>query len=167
MFQGQRLRPTLDIDSFHFSTYPMVNPQIANPCGHPVCGHCADQLVKNGVKNCHMCRQPRLGFCRNIFAEELLGNVKATCKGCSQELALNEVETHATKDCGEIEVPCEQCQASIKRKDNTVHHGSCPKSKITCRCSLQIFRQDQEQHREVCRLAEVQCRLGCGSTVQR
>ena len=133
----------------------------------PSLRHCADQLVKNGVKNCHMCRQPRLGFCRNIFAEQVLGNVKATYKGCSQELALNEVETHVTKDCGEIEVPCEQCQASIKRKDNTVHHGSCPKSKITCRCSLQIFRQDQEQHREVCRLAEVQCRLGGGSTGQR
>ena len=67
-----------------------------------------------------MCRQPRLGFCRNIFAEQLLGNVKATCKGCSQELALNEVETHVTKDGGEIEVPRGQCQASIKRKGNTV-----------------------------------------------
>ncbi|CAH3014790.1 unnamed protein product, partial [Porites evermanni] len=54
-----------------------------------------------------------------------------------------------------------------KAKDNTVHHGSCPKSKITCRCSLKIFCQGQEQHREVCRLAEVQFRLGCGSTVQR
>ena len=133
----------------------------------PSLQHCADQLVKNGMTNCHMCRQPRLGFCRNIFAEQLLGNVKATCKGCSQELVLNEVETHVTKDCVEIEVPCEQCQASTKQKDNTVHHGSCPKSKITCRCSLKIFRQDQEQHREVCRLTEVQCRLGSGSTSQR
>ena len=74
-----------------------------------------------------MCRQPRLRFCHNIFAEQLLGNVKATCKGCSQELVLNEVETHVTKDSGEIDVPCKQCQASIKQKDNTVHHGSCPK----------------------------------------
>ena len=103
--------------AIHFSTYPMVDPQIANPCGHPVCGHCADQLVKNGVKNCHICRQPRLGFnCRNIFVQQLLGNVKATCKSCSQEVALNEVETPVTKDCGEIEVPCGQCQASIKRR---------------------------------------------------
>lgn len=160
-------RDTLDNNSFMFSTYPMVSPQITNPCGHPICGHCADQLEKNGSQNCHMCRQPRMGFCRNIFAEQLLVNVKATCRGCRQELRLNEAQNHITKDCMEIEIPCGQCQAPIKRKDNTVHSESCPKAKITCRCSLKIYRQDQEQHRDVCRLAEVQCRLRCGSLVQR
>ena len=147
--------------------YPIVSPPITNPCGHPICGHCVDQLVKKGLQNCHMCRQPRLGFCHNIFAEQLLVNVKATCKGCRQELTLNEIQNHVTKDCMEIEVPCGQCQASIKRQDNTVHNGSCPKTKITCRCSLKFYRQDQEQHREVCSLAEVQCPLRCGSTVER
>ena len=155
------------IFSFMFSTYPMVSPQITNPCGHPICGHRADQLEKNGSRNCHMCRQPRMGFCRNIFAEQLLVNVKATCRGCRQELRLNEAQNHINKDCMEIEIPCGQCQAPIKRKDNTVHSESCPKAKITCRCSLKIYRQDQEQHREVCGLAEVQCRLRCGSFVQR
>ena len=95
----------------------------------PSLRHCADQLVKNGVKKLPHVQTAQAS---NIFAEQLLGNVKATCKGCSQGLVLNEVETHVTKDCGEIEVPCEHCQASIKQKDNTVHHGSCPKSKITC-----------------------------------
>ena len=114
-------RDTLDNNSFMFSTYPIFSPQITNPCGHPICGHCADQLEKNGSQKCHMCRQPRMGFCRNIFAEQLLVNVKATCRGSRQELRLNEAQNHITKDCMEIEIPCRQCQALIKRKDNTVH----------------------------------------------
>ena len=143
----------------------MFSPQITNPCGHPICGHCTDQLEKNVSQNCHMCRQPRMGFCRNIFAEQLLVNVKATCRGCREELRLNEVQNHITKDCMEIEMLWGQCQAPIKQKDYPVHSESCPKAKITCQCSLKIYRQ--EQHREVCRLAEVRCLLRCGSFVER
>lgn len=148
------------------STYPMVNPQITNPCGHALCGHCADRL-SGGSRTCHMCRQPRTGFCRNIFAEQLLANVKVKCKSCNEDVPLNVAQQHVTVHCQEMEINCTQCQASIKRKEADVHNSSCPKGEIICECGFKMCRGDGEQHQKDCKMADVDCRLGCGATIKR
>ena len=107
---------------FSRSAYPLVNPKIFNPCGHTVCGHCAERLEQNGSRNCHMCRQPRNGFCRNIFAEQLLAEEKVTYKGCNNDVPLPAIQQHVTVLCQKIEETCSQCQTSVKRSETQAHN---------------------------------------------
>lgn len=151
---------------YYYSTYPMVNPRVTIPCGHALCGHCAERLARDGPNTCHMCRQPRTSFCRNIFAEQWLARETAKCRRCNEDVALHAVQHHVDVECKEILTTCTHCEAS-KRGEAETHHVRWPNVQITCGCGLNIRRVDQENHTEECKLAEAHCPLGCGATTNR
>ena len=96
-----------------------------------------ERLEENASRNCHMCREPRIRFCRNIFAEQLLAGVKATCKGCNNDVPLSEIQQHVTVLCQEMQEKCAQCQTCVKRSETHAH-----------------------------KLKEVQCCLGCEESIK-
>ena len=148
------------------STYPIVNPQTTNPCGHSICGHCSDILKKQANDKCHKCRQPRIGFYRNIFAERLLEKVKVKWKGCSEDINVNDVTGHV-RHCPEVEVECSLCGQRMKRKGEDDHKDACPKGEITCDCGMKMKREEEGSHTDTCRLTKVHCPPGCGVMVER
>ena len=151
----------------YFSTYPLVNPQSSNPCGHTICGTCADYCTIHGSNKCHMCRQLRIGFCRNMFAERMLEKVEARCKGCNAKVLVQNVLTHA-RQCPDIEPECTLCYQRMRRRDEKDHRDACPKEEVTCECGFKLKREEEASHKsDACRLAEVNCPLCCGTIIKR
>lgn len=145
----------------------MVNAQTSNPCGHSICGHCSEELKKKGNKTCHKCRQQRIGFCRNIFAEQLLEKIKVKCNGCSEQVAVNDVAVHV-RQCTEVEIECDLCKHTMKRSEEERHQETCPKGEVKCKCGLKLKREEEELHKEtMCNMTKVPCPLGCELMVER
>ena len=150
-----------------FSTYPMVSPRSSNRCGHTICGTCADYCTKHGTNKCHMCRQPRTGFCRNMFAEQMLEKVEVRCKGCDAKVLIQNVSSHA-QQCTEIELECTLCHHCMRRRDEQNHRDVCPKEEVACDCGVKLQRDEVASHKNsACKLAEMQCPLSCGAIVKR
>ena len=126
---------------------PVLDAQLAMPCGHTFCGFCVEQFKKNtGAISCEICRQPGVNFCRNIFTSNVLSSYKAKCTRCSETFDLNMAKQHVRR-CQEIEVACDLCQATIKQGDKVAHLQVCPLSDITCECGEKMKKKDEASHK--------------------
>ena len=94
---------------FFGSKKPLLDAQMATPCGHTFCGKCVHQL--KGTSRpvpCPLCCQIVQEFCRNIFVTQLLTRVQKDCLACKDKVQLDTAQQHIVK-CQEIDVVCLQC----------------------------------------------------------
>ena len=143
------------------STCPMVDAKICNSCGLSVCGHCAERMEANGARNCHMCRQPRMSFCRNLFAAKMMEGITAKCLGCERDVPLEDIRQHV-HDCQEIEQHCGLCPAKFKRGDVLQQKSVCSEEEISCARGQQLIRKQ-----ETYKFESMSCPLGCTTTMKR
>ena len=164
-------------DSFHFhhmflfhSKNPLLDAQIATPCGHSFCGFCVETFqATNGGGNitCQMCRQSVVAFCQNRLANNMLAMVEGERVWCHQRFPLNTAKDHV-KCCGELETECSRCHAAVKRANRNSHNDECLMADIQCECGVLLKRADADEHRRnLCALQEIVCPLKCGETVKR
>lgn len=152
---------------FKYSHKPVLDAEIATPCGHTFCGFCVDTLKKSANISCAMCRQPVTMFIRNIFASKVLANLKCECRACGSQFILDFAKDHA-KTCTEIEIGCSLCAEKIKRANELGHSEVCPMRRVTCECGQVVTRREQNRHKEsVCEFTKVGCPLKCGQEVER
>ena len=152
---------------FKYSHKPVLDAEIATPCGHTFCGFCVDTLKKSANISCAMCRQPVTMFIRNIFASKVLANLKCECCACGSQFILDFAKDHA-KTCTEIEIGCSLCAEKIKRVNELGHSEVCPMRRVTCECGQVVTRREQNRNKEsVCEFTKVGCPLKCGQEVER
>ena len=145
----------------------MVNAKTLNPCGHSICGHCSEALQKQGKNNCHKCRQQRIGFFRNPFAEQLLEKIKVKCKRCSDQVAVNDVSNHV-RHCPEVKVECDLCKDTLKQGEEERHKETCPKGEVRCKCGAKMRREEEDLHNaSIWAMTKVHCPLGCEAMIER
>ena len=96
-----------------------------------------------------MCGESRGSDSAKIYSQNLrlLAEVKATCKGCNNDVPLSEIQQHVTVLCQEMQEKCAQGKTCVKRNETHAHNQICPKANITCDCGIIIWRQDEESHR--------------------
>ena len=151
------------------STKPVLDAQVATPCGHTFCGYCVEtfQQTTAGPISCAMCRQVVAKFCRNIFVNKLLAAFQGKCLACKDTFELGIVKDHF-KNCPQIEVICSLCQDTVKRIDQLVHADACPMKEITCVCGEKIKQREQEEHKKSsCSFKEIDCPLNCHESINR
>ncbi|XP_044173255.1 TNF receptor-associated factor 6-like [Acropora millepora] len=149
---------------------PLLDAQIATPCGHSFCGFCVETFqATNGGGNitCQMCRQSVVVFCQNRLANNMLAMVEGECVWCHQRFPLNTAKDHV-KCCGELETECSRCHAAVKRANGNSHNDECLMADIQCECGVLLKRAEADEHRRnMCALQEIVCPLKCGETVKR
>ncbi|XP_074627105.1 TNF receptor-associated factor 6-like [Acropora palmata] len=149
---------------------PLLDAQIATPCGHSFCGFCVETFqATNGGGNitCQMCRQSVVAFCQNRLANNMLAMVEGERVWCHQRFPLNTAKDHV-KCCGELETECSRCHAAVKRANRNSHNDECLMADIQCECGVLLKRADADEHRRnLCALQEIVCPLKCGETVKR
>ena len=152
MYQGL----TMFSDSYHFhhiffvsQQNPLLDAQIATPCGHSFCGFCVETFqATNGGGNitCQMCRQSVVVFCQNRLANNMLAMVEGECVWCHQRFPLNTAKDHV-KCCGELETECSRCHAAVKRANRNSHNDECLMADIQCECGVLLKRAEADEHR--------------------
>ena len=148
---------------FFSSKKPLLDAQMATPCGHTFCGKCVDQL--KGTSRpvpCPLCRQIVQEFCRNIFATQLLTRVQGDCLACKDKVQLDTAKQHIEK-CQEIDVVCLQCNQTVKRRTQPAHESACPMREITCGCGEKCKHADLEN----CSFQKSNCPLNCDHVIER
>ncbi|KAJ7377176.1 hypothetical protein OS493_030375 [Desmophyllum pertusum] len=140
---------------------------MATPCGHTFCGNCVANFDLNGVKTCQMCREPVLSYCRNLFADQMMANMKGKCDSCSTMIAIELAEDHVHQ-CTDI---LEEClyQQKITRKDRLAHMQVCPKEEVTRANAVSKTkkRRGDGHKKNDCRFGQVDCPLMCEAMVTR
>ena len=153
-----------------YSKNPILDAELATPCGHSFCGFCVDMFKKTSQgqsSTCEMCRQPVTAFCSNRLANTMLGMVDGQCKCCGENIALNRAKDHLER-CPELELNCQECQESMKRKQIDAHKATCPMVEVLCKCGISFKRKDKKKHGDLtCSVTEVPCPLKCGQNITR
>ena len=68
-----------------FSKNPLLDGEMATPCGHTFCGFCVNKFKNEAagrVITCGVCRQPITAFLKNHLASTMLGMVDGECLRC-------------------------------------------------------------------------------------
>lgn len=161
---------TFNICLIFYSKNPLLDAQVATPCGHSFCECCVNKFKsKNAgrVIKCEMCRGPIAGWCKNLLANNFLSMVEGDCKWCRKKFTLNIAKDHI-ENCQEMERPCKQCKTMVKRREEDAHSANCSMADVLCPCGLTFKRADEESHiQTMCCLKEVPCPLNCGKDVKR
>ena len=128
------------------------------------------QFKENSSTNalrCEMCRQPVTGFCKNLFATNMLATVQGKCVWCNATLRLDTAKDHV-KQCQELVMPCSLCRVEVKRCEEEQHSIVCELIEVVCACGTRMKRREESQHRDTsCKIQEVPCPLKCGDTIKR
>lgn len=141
---------------------------MATPCGHSFCGFCVECFKTTGRdKSCQKCKQSVTGFCKNLFACDMLNLTKAECRWCKEEFPLDDAKRHVRR-CDQLEMPCGRCNKEVKRADELRHQQECEERDIVCACGMVIKKKDEDKHREKwCTFLEVPCPLKYGQQVKK
>ena len=150
------------------SKNPVLDAEIATPCGHSFCGFCVECFKTQGRdKVCQLCKIPVSSFCRNLLAGNMLNLEKGQCRWCQEEFPLDDAKTHVRR-CAQLEVPCGKCKRKVKRADELQHQLVCEERDIVCACGTLIKKKDEDKHQEKwCNFLEVPCPLKCGQLIKR
>ncbi|XP_074639003.1 TNF receptor-associated factor 6-B-like [Acropora palmata] len=144
---AKTLWPPVNCSTFLGSKKPLLDAQMATPCGHRFCGKCVDHLKgRSRPVPCPLCRQIVPEFCRNIFVTQLLTKVQGDCLACKDKVQLDTAKEHIEK-CGEIDVVSLQCNQTVKRRTQRAHESACPMREIICDCGEKCKHADFEKHR--------------------
>lgn len=148
---------------------PIVDAQIATPCGHTFCGCCLKRFIReaNGQTKCELCRQPVLSFYKNHFALNVLSTKQGECSACSETFPLDSALRHV-ESCTSTDITCNLCRETLRRVDQGTHVQVCPMVEINCECGEKLKRRQEAAHKDsTCILREVSCPLKCGEMVKR
>ena len=161
---------TFHIRLFFYSKNPLLDAQVATPCGHSFCEWCVNKIKSKyagRVIKCESCRDPVSGWCKNLLANNFLSMVDGECKWCSKKVKLNNAKDHI-EYCEEMESPCKQCKAMVRRREEDAHSANCSMADVLCPCGLTFKRADEESHiQTTCGLKEVPCPFNCARDVKR
>lgn len=144
---------------------PLLDAQIATPCGHTFCGECVYRFQQTSrAIQCAMCRQVVIAFCKNIFASNLITAIDGECLACKGRIKLDAAKDHLGR-CSEVEVVCLLCSEKLQRKHQDGH--DCPMREIICNCGEKFNKKDEEHHQHLCSFKQIQCPFDCGELVER
>ena len=154
--------------SFFCSDNPILDAEMARPCGHSFCGFCVEQIRANGrAASCQKCGNNVTGFCMNLLANQVLEREEGECKYCKAKFPLNTAKHHVRR-CDVVPVDCNFCSQPVKRKDHGQHMEVCPFRDVVCACGSTMKEKDQENHvATTCDFKEELCPLKCGERVKR
>ena len=149
---------------------PILDAELATPCGHSFCGFCVNILRSRNQgqsSRCEICRQLVTTFCPNRLANVALGMVHGYCKWCESEITLNQAKDHLER-CPELEVSYQQCQESIKQKEMDAHRSTCLMMDVVCECGIRFKTRYKQNHQDLfCSFTVVPCPLKCGENIIR
>ena len=132
---------------FFCSLNPVLDAEIATPCGHSFCGFCVEQFKANGKTACQKCKQPVTAYIKNRFANDIIATVDGECSWCQEKLKLDTAKQHV-RQCQLLEKPCDLCHQPFKRRDLQQHVEECPFRDIVCGCGTRIKKK---RRRKPCR----------------
>ena len=156
-----------DLTPFVCSLNPVLDAEIATPCGHSFCGFCVEQFKANGKTNCQKCKQPVTTYIKNLFANDMMATVDGECSWCKEKLKLDTAKQHV-RQCNLLQKPCDLCHQTFKRADLQQHLQECIFRDVICSCGTRIKKKDEENHiATTCAFKEEPCPLNCGDTVKR
>ena len=156
-------------NSFHVfcSLNPLLDAEIATPCGHSFCGFCVEHFKANGKTACQKCKQPVTAYIKNRLANDMIAMVDGECSWCGEMLKLDTAKQHV-RQCQLLEKPCDLCHQLCKRQDLQLHVQECLFRDMVCACGTRIKKKDEENHvATTCAFKEEPCPLNCGATVKR
>ena len=116
--RASRLRLFLiRFNSFHVfcSLNPLLDAEIATPCGHRFCGFCVEHFKANGKTACQKCKQPVTTYIKNRLANDLIAMVDGEYSWCGDMLKLDTAKH--VRQCQLLERPCDLCHQLCKRQD--------------------------------------------------
>lgn len=150
------------------SKNPVLDAEMATPCGHSFCGFCVECFKTNGIdKVCQKCRRSVSAFGKNLFASNMLNMEKGRCRWFQEEFPLDNAKNHV-RQCNQIEVPCGRCKKVVKRADEFQHQLECEERDIVCACGTRLKKKDEDEHKENwCTFLEGPCPLKCGQLVKK
>lgn len=70
------------------------------------------------------------------------------------------------EQCPELELNCQECQESMKRKQLDAHKATCPMVEVLCKWGISFKRKDKKEHGDLTySVTEVPCPLKCGQNI--
>ena len=150
------------------SKNPVLDAEMATPCGHSFCGFCVECFKTTGKdKVCQKCKISVSSFCKNIFACNMLNLEKGECRWCQEEFPLDDAKNHVRR-CNQIEVSYGTCKKTVKRADEFQHQLVCDERDIVCVCGTLVKKKGEDKHKEKwCNFLEVPCPLKYGQLIKR
>ena len=148
---------------------PVIDAQIATPCGHTFCGCCVKKVIREAIGQikCELCRQPVVGFYKNHFALNVLSTKEGECSACSETFPLDSALEHV-ESCTSTDVTCNLCRETLRRVGQGTHVQVCPMVEVNCEYGEKLRRREEAAHKDfTCALGEVACPLKCGEMVKR